>query len=63
MGFLRKEDWNGCYFLLQGIFLTQGSNLSLLHCRQVLYQLSLQESPSDEEELQQMLAVEQDLIA
>ena len=23
----------GCYFLLQGIFLTQGSNPSLLHCR------------------------------
>ena len=24
-----------CHFLLQGIFLTQGSNLCLLHCRQV----------------------------
>ena len=23
----------GCYFLLQGIFLTQGSNLCLLHLR------------------------------
>ena len=33
----------GCHFLLQGIFLTQGSNpqpLCLLHCRQILYQLS-----------------------
>ena len=29
----------GCHFLLQGIFPTQGSNLSLLHCR-----LSYQES-------------------
>ena len=58
-----KNTGVGCYFLLQGIFLTQGSNSSLLHCRQVLYQLSLQESPSDEEELKQMLAVEQDLIA
>ena len=27
----------GCYFFLQGIFLTQGSNLHLLHCRQILY--------------------------
>ena len=30
----------GCHFLLQGIFLTQGSNLGLLHCRQMLYHLS-----------------------
>ena len=30
----------GCHFLLQGIFLTQGSNLGLLHCRQTLYHLS-----------------------
>ena len=26
----------GCYFLLQGIFLTQGLNLGLPHCRQTL---------------------------
>ena len=32
----------GCYFLLQGIFLTQGSNLGLPHCRQTLYRLSHQ---------------------
>ena len=32
----------GCHFLLQGIFPTQGSNLALLHCRQILYQLSHQ---------------------
>ena len=31
-----------CHFLLQGIFLTQGSNLNLLHCRQILYQLNYQ---------------------
>ena len=30
----------GCHFLLQGIFPTQGSNLGLLHCRQILYRLS-----------------------
>ena len=27
----------GCHFLLQGIFLIQGLNLHLLHCRQILY--------------------------
>ena len=35
----RVLEWV-CHFLLQGIFLTQGSNpglLCLLHCRQVLY--------------------------
>ena len=29
----------GSHSLLQGIFLTQGSNLGLLHCRQILYHL------------------------
>ena len=29
--FPRQEYWSGCYFLLQGIFLTQGLNLDLLH--------------------------------
>ena len=33
------------HFLLQGIFLTQGSNPGLLHCRQTLYRLSHQGSP------------------
>jgi len=37
----------GCHFFLQEIFLTQGSNLSLLHCRQILNQLSHQRSPGD----------------
>ena len=32
----------GCHFLLQGIFPTQGSNLGLLHCRQILYKQSHQ---------------------
>ena len=31
--------------LLQGIFPTQESNWGLLHCRQILYQLSYQGSP------------------
>ena len=34
----------GCHFLLQGIFPTQGSNPSLLHCRQTLYPLNHQGS-------------------
>ena len=33
-----------CHFLLQGIFLTQESNLSLLRCRQMPYPLSHQGS-------------------
>ena len=36
----------GCHFLLQGIFPIQGSNLGLLHCRQILYQLSYKGSPT-----------------
>ena len=40
-----KDTGMVCHFLLQGIFLTQGSNLGLLHCRQALYQLSYQGSP------------------
>ena len=35
----------GCHFLLQGIVLTQELNLGLLHCRQILYRLSYEESP------------------
>ena len=35
----------GSLSLLQWIFLTQESNRSLLHCRQILYQLSNQRSP------------------
>ena len=35
----------GSHYLLQGIFPTQGSNLGLLHCRQILYHLSHQGSP------------------
>ena len=36
----------GSLSLLQGIFPTQGSNPGLLHCRQILYQLNHQGSPS-----------------
>ena len=30
----------GCHSHLEGIFQTQGSNLGLLHCRQILYHLN-----------------------
>ena len=36
-----------CHFLLQGIFLAQGSNLGLLHCRLILYHLSHQGSQTN----------------
>ena len=39
-----KNTGVGCHFLLQGIFLTQGQNPGLLHCRRILYQLSHQEA-------------------
>ena len=35
----------GSFALLQGIFPTQGLNPGLMHCRQILYQLSHQGSP------------------
>ena len=40
-----KNTGVGSLSLLQGIFPTQGSNVGLLHCRQILYQLSHKGSP------------------
>ena len=40
-----KNTGVGSLSLLQGIFPTQESNQHLLHCRQILYQLSYQGSP------------------
>ena len=37
-----NNPWVACHFLFQGIFLTQGSDPVLLHCRQILYHLSHQ---------------------
>ena len=37
--FLGKNTGVGCHFLLQGIFLTQGSNPGIPHCRWILYSL------------------------
>ena len=36
----RILEWVGSLSLLQGIFLTQGSNPGLLHYRRILYQLN-----------------------
>ena len=38
--FAGKDTGVGCHFLLHGILPAQGSNLGLLHCRRILYQLS-----------------------
>ena len=40
MEFSWQNSGVSCHFLLQEIFPTQGSNISLLHCRQILYHLS-----------------------
>ena len=39
-----KNTGVGCHFLLQGTFQTQGSNLHLLHCRQILYHWAIWEA-------------------
>ena len=38
----KQEYWRELHFLLEGIFLPQGLNSGLLHCRQILYHLSHQ---------------------
>ena len=40
-----KNTRVGCHALLQGIFLNQGLNLGLPHCRQILYCLNHLGSP------------------
>ena len=45
-----KSTGVGCHYLLQGIFLTQGLNPGLLHCRQMLYHLSHQGNPKEIED-------------
>ena len=42
--FAGKNTGVGSHSLLQGIFLTQGWNVGLLHCRQILYCLSHREA-------------------
>ena len=43
--FQARNTWMGRHSLLQGIILTQGSNLATPYCRQILYCLSQQGSP------------------
>ena len=45
MEFPSKNTGGGCHFLLQETFQTQGLNLGLLHCRQILDRLSHHGSP------------------
>ena len=45
MGFSRKEYWSGLPFPSPGIFLTQGLNPGLLHCRLILYHCELPGKP------------------
>ena len=40
MGCPRQERWSGLLFPPPGLFLSQGSDLRLLHCRRILYLLS-----------------------
>ena len=44
MGFPSNNTGVDCHVLPQGIFLTQGLNRGLLHCRQILYSLSYREA-------------------
>ena len=46
LGLSRQEYWSGLPFPSPEIFPTQGSNPGLPHCRQTLYRLSHQGSPS-----------------
>ena len=47
-GIFHARTGVGCHSLLQGIFPTQASNPCVLHCWQILYNLSHQGSPSFE---------------
>ena len=47
MEFSRQEYWSGLPFPSPGSFLTQGSNLGLLHCGQTLYLSEPPGNPGD----------------
>ena len=55
----------GSHSLLQGILLTQGWNLGLPHCRQVLYDLSHTPTPKDSpfSSLAQFISLESSLLS
>ena len=46
MGFSRQGYWTGLPFPSPGDLPNPGSNLGLLYCRQILYQLSFEGSPN-----------------
>jgi len=48
LGIFQARILEWVHSLLQGIFLTQGSNQGHLDCRQILYCLSYQGSPAKE---------------
>ena len=48
-----KNTGVGCYALLQETFLTQGSNLELLHCRTILAQ-TVQSAPVQETQVRSL---------
>ena len=52
---LGKNTGVGCHFLVQGIFPTEGSSSGLPHCRQILYHLSHQGSPTVDDMIQYFL--------
>ena len=45
VGFTCQECWSGLSFPSSRILMTQGSNLCLLHCRQILYHLATWRAP------------------
>ena len=51
----------GCHSLLQGIFLSQGSNPGLLHCRQILYHPSHQTKFIDLYNVKKTLCISQEV--
>ena len=55
-----KNNGVGCHFLPQGIFPIQELNLGLLHCRQILYQLSYKGRPCIYRQSQNNLGLEMD---
>ena len=58
MGFSRQEYWSGLPFPSPGNLLTLGSNLDLLHCRQILDCLSYQGSPDTVEVMNRFKGLE-----
>ena len=53
---LGKDTGEGSRSLLQGIFLTQGLNPGLPHCRQILFQLSHRGSPEGVKEIAMLVS-------